>query len=231
MRNATWVLLLLCTAGAAFVGGSYVRRDTETPIQHAAQQADEQHRDAAVGHDELVSTLATRDFDRTILVMNRVKGMRYQADVLPLLSEAWQLNLMNLPRVDRAFLAHPRIRIELADVLLQASRNGAAALQPDEYISYARQNATSSDRDVAREAILVLGVAREPADLPLLTDILNSENEATFRAAAISFVQNCAVDDARITSTADRLRSRALQEYLRELWRGELKFRAQMCKH
>jgi hypothetical protein len=230
MKTVAWILLLLCAAGAAFIGGVYVRHDTEQPVQNAAQQPPARPADSAVSRDELVATLLTQDFDRTILMMNRVKGMRYQGDVLPLLAEAWELKLTNLPQVNRAFVAHPRIRIELADVLLQASRNGAAGLQPEEYISYARQNAISNDREVAMQAILVLGVGRDRADLPLLTTILESESESTFQAAAISFVQNCAVDDARITSTADHLRSRARQEQLRQLWRDELKFRAHICK-
>ena len=230
MRNTTWIAILVCGVGAAFIGGLYVRQLADGSVRHAAERPREAPSHAAVGRDELISTLATQDFDRTISVMNRIKAMRYQGDILPLISEAWQLNLTNMPHVEREFVAHPRIRIEIADVLLQASRNGATGLEPSAYSSYARLNATSTDRDVAIHALLVLGVAGDAVDIPLLADILASENEATFRAAVHAFVQVCGVDDERVARIASRLRSRVLQDHLRQSWREAPELRSHLCK-
>jgi hypothetical protein len=186
--------------------------------------------DKSVGRDELVSTLASKDFDRTISLMNRIKRMRYQGDVLPLLSEVWQLNLAAMPDVDKGFVTHPRIRLEVADVLMQASRNGAPNLEPAAYVDYARQHARSKDPDVARQAVLVLGVANDPVDIGLLAEILSVESEATFRAAAIALVRNCAVDEARVSRIADSLRSRELQADLRKSWTDAQGLRRHVCR-
>lgn len=219
------IALLLC---ATLHAGC--RQELERKEPPRGQPALEVAEDKSVGRDELIAALASKDFDRTIAVMNRVKRMRYQGDVLPLLSDAWAVNLAALPQVDKSFISHPRIRLEIADILLQASRNGAVSLDPTAYSAYARQQAMSKDHDVARQALLVLGVANEPVDVALLAGVLAEEQEATFKAAATSLARNCAIDEARISRIADGLNTKELQEYLRESWRDAQGLRRYSCR-
>jgi len=184
----------------------------------------------AVSRAELTAVLASRDFDQSIVLINRVKRMRYQGEVLPLLMQVWQLDLSAIPQVDKAFAAHPRIRLEVADVLIQASRNGKVGLQTDAYSGYARQHVSSKDRDVARQAILVLGVANDAADVELLINVLAEENGATFGAAANSFVRNCAVDDARVAQIASHIKNQERGEYLRSSWKDMQALRSHICR-
>lgn len=220
VKYAPLLCLLLLTSCRQDSVGS----EPQTSKLHA-----EIHPDKAVARDELISTLASKDFDHTLSMMNRVKRMRYQGDMLPLLSDVWHLNLTAMPQVDKAFVAHPRIRLEVADVLMQASRNGAMGLEPTAYSAYARQHARSKDADIARQAILVLGVASDPADIALLTDILVEERESTFNAAALSLVRNCAVDERTILVIAEGLRKRALRDYFRKSWEDGQGLRSHVC--
>ncbi len=206
------------------------RQDTGSSEPQKSELRAETVADKAVGRDELVATLESKDFDRTISLMNRIKRMRYQGDLLPLLNDVWQLNLASMPNVEKAFVAHPRIRLEVADVLMQASRNGAPNLEPAAYRAYARQHATSKDPDVARQAVLVLGLANDPADIALLAEILGAETEAASRAAVISLVRNCAVDEARVMRIAGGLRSRELQADLRKSWTDAQGLRRHVCR-
>lgn len=219
------IALLLC---ATLHAGC--RQELERKEPPRGQPVSEVTEDKSVGRDELVTVLASKDFDRTIAVMNRVKRMRYQGDVLPLLSDVWAANLAAMPQVDKSFVSHPRVRLEITDVLLQASRNGAIGLEPAAYAAYARQNAMSKDADVARQALLVLGIANDPADVPVLAGVLAEEQEATFRAAATSLARNCVVDEARISRIADGLKKAELKEYLRESWRDVQGVRRYSCR-
>jgi|WetSurMetagenome_2_1015567.scaffolds.fasta_scaffold76813_2 hypothetical protein len=185
----------------------------------------------AVSREELITVLELKDFDRTVLVTNRIKQMEYQGDLIPLLKNIWEGNLADIPRVDKAFVGHPRIRLEIADILLQASRNNRGFnLDPNAYTAYARGLVNSEDSAVAMEAIGVVGIANEPADLPLLEKILTEERNANYRAAAIAYTENCAVNKEALDRVTASIKSEENRSFLNKLWTDFQESRQSVCR-
>jgi hypothetical protein len=185
----------------------------------------------AVSQEALISVLESRNIDQTVLMTNQIKTMHYQGDLIPLLKNLWAGNFVDMPRVDKAFVEHPRIRLEIADILLQASRNNSGFnLDPNAYSAFARGLVNSDDASVAMEAIGVIGIANEPADLPLLEKILAEENNATYRAAAIAYTQNCAVNLDAIKRVTATIKSEEFRSFQNKLWTDYHGMRQAVCR-
>ncbi len=142
--------------------------------------------------------------------MNDVKGARYAGHLMPTLVDLW--NGTDLHGIDKNFLDHPRIRIEIADVLAQQERNGYQGLDKTAFASYARGLISSNDTQVANQAMLVLGIAGSAADMLVLEGMAEDIAESRFRAAAIALARNC--------NTTDQLLEK-LKASLKEAWRKD----------
>ncbi|MFN7219942.1 MAG: hypothetical protein ACK5UX_04825 [Burkholderiales bacterium] len=223
--NLCWVTLLM----AAFLSGcTDSSRDERTP--HAAGEARPLSKGIEVSREELSLVLVSGQVAQAIDVMNRIKAMQHQGDLLPALLEVWDGKLDNFPKVNRAFIDSPRIRIEVADILIQAERNGLINGRARELAVYARQLSTSQDVDVARQAILVLGVVNAPEDVAFLTRLIDSESAGTFNVAAVSFSRNCAADASKIKMIATSLKSAENRALLLSVWDSNQLLRAAICE-
>ena len=178
-----------------------------------AESASGQSRAAAptrITEAQLLDDLRSQDFDRVVRTMNEVKGARYAGHLTPIFVGFW--NGTDLHGIDPNFLNHPRIRIEIADVLAQQDKNGYQGLDKTVFASYARGLISSSDTQVANQAMLVLGIAGGAADMSLLEGMAENIAEGRFRAAVIALAQNC--------NTTDELIEK-LKASLKEAWRKD----------
>jgi hypothetical protein len=185
---------------------------------------------AEVSLRELAQALASGEVAQTIDMTNRIKAMPYQGALLPALLEIWDAKLDNFPKVSLTFVESPRIRIELADILIQAERNSLINGRAREIAVYARQLSTSPDVDVARQAILVLGVVNVPEDVAFLTGLIGSEAAGTFNSAAISLSRNCAADPSKVKGLATGLKSATNRAFLLSAWDSNQQLRAAICE-
>jgi len=142
--------------------------------------------------------------------MNDVKGARYAGHLTPIFIDFWSGT--DLHGVDPNFLNHPRIRIEIADVLAQQERNGYQGLDKAAFAQYAQGLMASNDTQVANQAMLVLGIAGSAADMSQLESLAEDIAESRFRAAVIGLVHNCNTTSALL----DKLKAS-----LTETWRKD----------
>lgn len=214
--------LLAITTSILILLGCQKTQTNEENVEKITDEMDVRER-KAVSRDELIAVLETKNFDLTILVMNRVKMTHYKGDLIPLLKNIWAGNLVDIPNINKEFVDHPRIRLEIANVLLQASRNDLGFdLEPNSYNEYARSLVHSKDEDVAIQAISILNIANNPADLPLLKKLVTEENSATFRIAVIAFTNNRAVTQIDVERVAEALKSSEIREYLNKEWLNKI---------
>ncbi|MFA6903767.1 MAG: hypothetical protein WC236_11870 [Gallionellaceae bacterium] len=206
--------LLAITTSILILLGCQKTQPNEENVQKITDEMDVTER-KAVSQDELIAVLETKNFDLTISVMNRVKMTHYKGDLIPLLKNIWAGKLVDIPNINKVFVDHPRIRLEIANVLLQASRNDLGFdLEPNSYNEYARSMVHSKDKDVAIQAISILNIANNPADLFLLKKLVEEENSATFRIAVIAFTNNRAATQIDVERVAEALKSSEIREYL-----------------
>lgn len=142
--------------------------------------------------------------------MNDVKGAGYAGHLTPIFIDFW--NGTELHGVDPNFLNHPRIRIEIADVLAQQEKNGYQGLDKAGFAQYARGLISSNDTQVANQAMLVLGIAGSAADMSLLESLAENIAESRFRAAVIALLHNCNTTSALLEK---------LKASLTETWRKD----------
>jgi hypothetical protein len=156
-----------------------------------------------------------------------------EAHLLPILVDVWDAKFEKYPQASREFASNARIRIEVADVLIQAYRNGALDGRGRErdIATYARKLSTSHDLDVARQAILVLGVVNDPVDVAFLTSLVQAEAVGTFGAATVSLSRNCATDQLKVKTVATNLRSGTNRDLLLNAWESNQRLRAAICGH
>lgn len=179
-------------------------RAASAPVQSRAPA------ESSVNEARLLDDLRSQDFDRVVRTMNDVKGARYAGHLTPILVGFW--NGTDLHGIDPNFLNHPRIRIEIADVLAQQEKNGYQGLDKTAFAQYARGLIAANDTQVANQAMLVLGIAGSAADMSLLEGMAEDIAESRFRAAVIALARNC--------NTTDQLLE-TLKASLKETWRRD----------
>jgi hypothetical protein len=192
------------TAPPSSIAPAAPTQSASAPAQNSAPA------ESNVSEARLLDDLRSQDFDRVIRTMNDVKGARYAGHLTPLLVGFW--NGTDLRGIDPNFLNHPRVRIEIADVLAQQEKNGYQGLDKAAFAQYARGLITSNDTQVANQAMLVLGIAGSAANMSLLEGMAEDIAESRFRAAVIGLAHNCNTTSALL----DKLQAR-----LNETWRKD----------
>lgn len=185
--------------------------------------------DRAVSREQLVSALNSRDFEAAISIFNDIKRESYQGPIIQTVRDLWSFRPVEYPHLDAQFISHPRIKLELADILLQYERNNQPSNVNPEYLIYAREMAMNSDPEIARQAILVLGVGAEDRDVGLLTNILMRDDSALSMAAANSLVRICSVSEASIIDLSKKVPALAARTQLLNSWRSMQSVRAYTC--
>ena len=183
---------------------------------------------SAVSKEELVSVLRSKNFDKAIETFNRIKAMHYQGELLPVLSDLWYGRLD--ASLDESFVKSPRIRIEIADVLVQATNNGAKTGPLAELAQFARAMSDSTDTAVASQGILVMGEVNEQQDVAALTRIALREERFTFEAAVASLAHSCWVDAPMIQRIEGELKSSAHRDFLEATWKNGEAVRQGICE-
>jgi HEAT repeats len=227
-RSLSLVMSLAVLGGT--LGACSRPTDQQNPSPSAAAPSPAANQQVPrIGLSELLAELKTKDLARSVEALNVAKGMSYQSEVIPLVARLWTGDVAGLEGIDATFIAQPRIRLEMADLLAQASANGWKDLAPTEYASYARAHVSDSDPEVARQALLVLGVVREPRDIPLLSKFVSEGNPATAQAAASSLMRICAFDEVRAQALERELKNQGQKEAYARMWDAVQVLRQHTC--
>ena len=171
---------------------------------------------------ELTKILRGNDYESSIKALNNVKGMRYSGHLVPTIVKLW--NRDAITGINKEFISSPRIRIELADILLQLYRNGAQGLDAKAYEEYARSLIKSPDHDVARQAILVLGIANNPKDKNIFIEMFADKKNSHWRAAGLSLIANCATSHPTIQQLSTKV-SNERSKFIQNAWEAQKNLR------
>ena len=122
--------------------------------------------------------------------------------VIELLVDLWDRRTDRYPELDWGLLDRENIRVELADVLADASRKNRVEVTLEPLLKQFRQSAMfAQDELVQRKAITNIGLFDDPIDVPLLLQITLSENELIHLAGvgALAAMCNAEARDALAT--------------------------------
>ena len=190
--------------------------------------------DQFINMENLKADLQTRDIDRIGKTLNDVKQMKYQGQILPFLVDLWSNQKAKYPELQWEIINSDIVRVDIANVFLQAQRNGRIQINDDELYEFLEKLLGSSDLQVAQNAILTLFLIDEPRSVEKILSAANRKNKWTFRSSFVALTSMChpaaekALDQLEVLVKDDRDISVEIQKG--RLKMKEYKTRTGICK-
>jgi hypothetical protein len=190
--------------------------------------------DQFINVENLKEDLQTRDIDRIGKTLNDVKQMKYQGQILPFLVDLWSNQKAKYPELQWEIINSDIVRVDIANVLLQAQRNGRIQINDDELYEFLAKLLGSSDLQVAQNAILTLSLIDEPRSVEKILSAANRKNKWTFRSSFVALTSMChpaaekALDQLEVLVKDDRDISVEIQKG--RLKMKDYKTRTGICK-
>ncbi len=147
--------------------------------------------DDYVSIEKLTKELNTRNVDRIIKTLNMVKRMSYQGKILPFIRDLWEERKDKYPNLPWNIVNEEVIKVELANILLQAAANGKIEIDTEKLHKYVLGLIDSEDTDVARSAILTLSIIDDVRDVDKIFAIAKQQKKGTFRASVLTLANMC----------------------------------------
>ena len=147
--------------------------------------------------EDLFNVLKSRDVDKIIRITNRIKFMSYRGVMLPVVHELWMKTVHKYPDLPWDIINLPIIRLEFADILIQAQRNGLIKVDTEDIHSFVAGLIEKDDVMLSIKAILILSYFNEKRDVHKILAIAKKQLKATFRTAVVALVNMC-VPGARV---------------------------------
>ena len=144
-----------------------------------------------VSVEDLKADLRTQNIDRIIKTLNVVKRMTYQGQVLPFLMDLWTNQKDKYPELQWEIINSDIVKIDTANILLQAERNGRMQVDKSGIYEFAARLIDSSDVQVAQNAILTLALIDEPRVVDKILSAAKRQNKWTFRASVLALNSMC----------------------------------------
>lgn len=141
--------------------------------------------------ESLIADLESKDTDRIDKSLNDVKRLSNKGQILPFIADLWDLRKEKYPGLPWDVINTNIVRVEIADILLQAHQNARIKLDPQPIHRFVIGQIDNDDPDIARKAIGALALVDDSADVGRLKQIATRKDPATFRPAVATLSQMC----------------------------------------
>ncbi len=141
--------------------------------------------------ESLTADLESKDIDRIDKSLNDVKRLSNKGQILPFIADLWDQRKEKHPGLPWDVINTNIVRVEIADILLQAHQNARIKLDPQPIHRFVVGQIDSDDPDIARKAIGALALVDDSADVGKLKEIATRKDPATFRLAVATLTQMC----------------------------------------
>jgi hypothetical protein len=153
----------------------------------------------------LLKAIKAQKLDDTIEILNEVKRTQHRGDVLPLVQDLWNNDKKRYADLPWSFVNLDVVRISIADILVQAYRNGLANVDRKGLHAFVRKVAGGSGDVQARgNALLVLGTIDDARDVPVLKSAALEERDWISTSAIISLGTMCNGDAGKALDALPR---------------------------
>ena len=118
----------------AFIGvGIFTARLYSVDVQAAETESSE-----FLSKQEFLDILKSEDIDRILKATNKIKRMHYQGEILPVIVDLWSHNRNEYPDLPWSVVGSDIVRLELANILVQAEVNGFINIDTNPLHQYVR---------------------------------------------------------------------------------------------
>ena len=144
-----------------------------------------------VTEESLTEDLLSKNVDRIDRSLNNIKGQRYQGQILPLITDLWEQRKERRPDLPWRLIGTDIIRVELADILMQAYKNGRVRTDPKPIHDYLSGLVNHEDLDVQRKAIGALSAIDDEQDVDKILAVAKRQEIYTFPVSVIALTTMC----------------------------------------
>lgn len=147
--------------------------------------------------DKLRTVFKNGSHAEVVEALNNVKRQQDQKELVDFIKELWMMTGVNLTDIPPERLRNNVVRLNIADVLIQASANGYGSIDTADMRQYARSMIGSDHKDEAIAAASALSHASDLEDIDALARGLSDPRDAVFRTTALSLAFNCNEDSRK----------------------------------
>ncbi len=140
---------------------------------------------------DLAAVIKSRNVDQILETLNNVKVMRYQGQILPYVLDLWNLRQDKYADLPWDVLSLDIVRLDIGNVLAQASRNGRIEVDSDAIHDFAYRLIRSADVDVASDALWTVAIFDRSQDVAEIKSIALTRRGRPFHVAVISLTDMC----------------------------------------
>lgn len=141
---------------------------------------------------ELRLVAGSRDSDRMISAINRAKMVAHiDCDIVPFILGLWRRDKAEFADLPWDFLSTPLIRAELANLLVQARRNGLVEIDPSEFREFLLPYLHDADRRMVGSVLSSLGSLDDPGDVERIAAHIDGGEGRSFKSAVIALARMC----------------------------------------
>jgi len=144
-----------------------------------------------IGVSELTSELKTKKTDRIINAMNTIKQTPPNRQTLIFLHDLWDEKRQKHPDLPWELIKTNAIKLEIADILLQADANKVIKINKEEFHRFVLALIDTEDEGIARNAIMTLSIIDDGKDVDKILIIAKRQHPDTFRASVLSLTKMC----------------------------------------
>jgi hypothetical protein len=153
-------------------------------VTHAAERE-------FVTEESLTEDLLSKDVDRIGRSLNSIKSQSYKGQILPFITDLWAQQKEKRPDLPWRLIETDIIRVELADILMQAYKNGRVRTDPKTAHDYLSGLVNHEDLDVQRKAIGALSVIDNERDVDKIFAVAKRQEIFTFPISVIALTTMC----------------------------------------
>ena len=153
-------------------------------VAHAAERE-------FVTEESLTEDLLSKDIDQIRRSLNNIKRQSYKGQILPFITDLWDQRKEKRSDLPWRLIGTDIIRVELADILMQALRNGRVRTDPKSIHDYLSGSVNHEDLDVQINAIGALSVIDDERDVDKILAIAKRQEIFTFPVSVMTLTMMC----------------------------------------
>jgi hypothetical protein len=173
---------------------------------------------AGAGCDNLINASKMGGDDEFLDAVHEVKKNGHFVDCASVFMDFWLLKTSKYNGVELGFLKKNGIRIQVADVLLQAEKNKRINIDKAPILDYVRSLSIGDGCEIYNRALLILGGTMDAGDLGKIRKEVISQDRCTFSAASIALASRCDVKDGDVERIRESLSSISRKKFLMDTW-------------
>lgn len=142
--------------------------------------------------EELRKILQQKDASSLSESLNKAKKLGVSRDGLQLLEQVWAGDQSQYSDLAWSTIADPRVRLNLADILVQAAKNGEIKSEPGGAHEFVRDVVNTGSPKLVNQALITLSVFDRDDDVAAIEQVALRHDPQTSRSALIALSAMCA---------------------------------------